>query len=77
MPKYRATKPGFIGGMLHGPNTKRPTVTVEKAFKECPEWLEPIKEASKNQRPAKGGKPAKGEDVSFMDAPAKPTTETL
>ena len=44
MPSYKVTKPGFFKGETYKPGGKRSVLTVEKAFKLTPSWLEPIKE---------------------------------
>ena len=44
---YDVLAPGFHNDMLHKPDGKRKTVTVEKKFKNCPSWLELRKQLSK------------------------------
>jgi len=44
MPSYRATEPGFFGGALYAPDSKREIVTTEKPLKPVPSWLKPIGE---------------------------------
>jgi len=49
---YDVKAPGFYNNMLHTPEGKRRTVTVEKKFKECPSWLELRKELSAAEKKA-------------------------
>lgn len=48
MASYKVIEKGFHGGKTYDPHGKRRTLHVEKAFKKCPSWLEPIK-AEKSQ----------------------------
>jgi len=50
MPSYRVLKTGFFNGKLYSPTGKRKTLTVQKAFKEIPSWLELQKPESKKER---------------------------
>lgn len=43
MVTYKVIEKGFHGGKTYDPHGKRRTLHVEKAFKKCPSWLEPIK----------------------------------
>lgn len=47
MPLYRATSPGFWGGVYRDPNGKNPMVETAKpiAKKDMPSWLEPVSAA--------------------------------
>lgn len=52
MPRYKVIADGYHGDKLFSPKGKRKTLTVDKAFKKCPSWLEPIVELSAKQRSA-------------------------
>lgn len=43
MPKYKVKAKGFFGGKMYDPDGKRTYVVVDKPFKKCPLWLEPMK----------------------------------
>ena len=43
MPKYKVKEKGFFDGKLYDPEGKRRHVYVNKPFKKCPSWLEPMK----------------------------------
>lgn len=92
MPTYKVIKPGFMGGKLYDPQGKRRTLTVSKAFENCPSWLEPVKEESAAQRKKREAAEAKAEkatkakatedkkdvdEVTFTQAPSSAQVETL
>ena len=65
MPLYRATKPGYWGGIYRDPDGKHPTVETAKPIskKDLPSWLEPVSAAaSKKAETAKIDNPP-----SFID----------
>lgn len=49
MPSYKAIKTGFYEGATYSPSGKRKILTVDKPFKKCPSWLEPIKGESASE----------------------------
>lgn len=92
MPQYRVMKPGFYNGEMYDPQGKRKVLNVEKAFKKCPSWLQPIKEESAAQRKKREAEEAKkakenadkaAEDkkdidsVTFTQPPSAAQVETL
>ena len=62
MPIYKVTKPTFINSAMHGPGTSRPTVSVDKPFKEGeqPSGLELI-EKKVAKKPAEKAPAAKAD----------------
>lgn len=55
MPLYRATSPGFWGGIYRDPNGKHPLVETAKpiAKKDMPSWLEPVSANESKQAESK------------------------
>jgi hypothetical protein len=67
MPSYIVLSTGFFEGRMYSPTGKRKELHAEKAFKECPSWLKPIKGESAQEKGAR----TKAENKAKADAEAE------
>ena len=67
MPSYKVIKDGFHEGVFYSPDGKRPVLNVDKQFKKCPSWLEPVKGETAQQKGAR----TKAENKAKEDAAAR------
>ena len=73
MALYQVIAEGFYEGKLFQPNGKRNKLYREKAFKQCPSWLKPIKEMTAAEKKAEAAAAKKAAEQQEKDAAEKKT----
>lgn len=68
MPSYKVISKGFFAGKTYDPEGKRKILTVEKPFKKCPAWLQPLKAETAAQKKKREAHEAKQEKLDAEKA---------
>jgi len=77
MPSYRATEPGFFGGALYAPDSKREIVTTDKPLKPVPSWLKLIDETTETAKERKAREAAEAAALKQQKAADKQSTDAV